>query len=79
MIALTTPERRTHLRAMRVVPPCQLALGLIDLPSEEGQWLDLPEDTRGQVQLLLARLIARGALVEDHDGGSSTEAVGDEW
>jgi hypothetical protein len=35
-------------------------------------------DTRGQVQLLLARLIARGALADDQDGGASTEAVGDE-
>jgi hypothetical protein len=63
---------------MRVAPPCQLALGLDELASQEGHWQDLPVDTRGQVQLLLARLIARGALADGRDGGTSTEAVGDE-
>lgn len=53
---------------MRVVPPCQLALGLEETPGGEGHWPDLPEATRGQVQGLLARLIARGALAESlHD------------
>jgi hypothetical protein len=63
---------------MRVVPPCQLALGLDELPTGEGRWPDFPEDIRGQVQLLLARLITRGALADDQVGDTSTEAVGDE-
>ena len=63
---------------MRVVPPCQLALGLDELLTGEGRWPDFPEDTRGRVQLLLARLITRGALADYRDGDTSTEAVGDE-
>jgi hypothetical protein len=63
---------------MRVVPPRQLALGLDELPTGEDRWPELPEVTRGQVQLLLAWLITRGALVDDQDGDTSIEAVGDE-
>ncbi|MGH3842159.1 MAG: hypothetical protein ACRDS0_12045 [Pseudonocardiaceae bacterium] len=58
---------------MRVVPPCQLALGLEDIPIQESHWPELPEDTRGQVQGLLARLIARGVLVESQDNDTSTD------
>ena len=61
------------MRAMRVVPPCQFALGLEDIPTQESHWPELPEDTRGQVQGLLARLIARGALVESQDNDTSTD------
>jgi hypothetical protein len=50
---------------MRVAVPCQLALGLGDLPVPACCWQALPEETRIQVLGLLARLIARGALVED--------------
>jgi hypothetical protein len=60
------------LRAMRVVPPCQLPLRLDEIPTQEGHWPDLPEDTRGQVQGLLVRLIVRGALTESQDDPTST-------
>ena len=50
---------------MRVAVPCQLALGLGDLPVPACCWQALPEETRTQVLGLLARLIARGALAED--------------
>jgi hypothetical protein len=60
---------------MRVVPPCQLALGLEPTATQEGHWPDLPEDTRGQVQGLLVRLIVRGALTESQDESTSTGVV----
>jgi hypothetical protein len=60
------------LRAMRVVPPCQLALGLDEIPIQEGHWPGLPEDIRGQIQGLLVRLIIRGALTESQDDPTST-------
>ena len=50
---------------MRVAVPCQLALGLGNLPVPACCWQALPEETRTQVLGLLARLIARGALAED--------------
>lgn len=63
------------MRAMTVVPSCQLALGLEEIPTLEGRWPDLPEDTRGQVQGLLVRLIVRGALTESPDDPTSTGVV----
>ena len=66
------------MRAMTVVPPCQLALGLEPTPTEEGPWPGLPEDTRGQVQGLLARLIVRSALTETQDDPTSTGVVNSE-
>lgn len=59
---------------MRVVPPCQLSLGLDELPTSADHWREFPKATRGQVQVLLARLIARGALADDHHGNTSTGA-----
>jgi hypothetical protein len=49
---------------MRVAVPCQLALGLGNLPVPACCWQALPEETRTQVLGLLARLIARGVLAE---------------
>ena len=51
------------MRPLRVAAPCQLSLGLLDLPVSAGLWQSLPEEIRHQV-LLLARLIAKGALVD---------------
>jgi hypothetical protein len=59
---------------MRVAPPCQLSLGLDELSTSAGHWRGLPTDTRGEVQVLLARLIARSALADDHDGSTSAGA-----
>lgn len=55
---------------MRVAAARQLALGLADLPVPACRWQALPEETRTQVLGLLARLIARGALVEDTRPGA---------
>jgi len=55
---------------MRVAAARQLALGLADLPVPVCRWQALPEETRTQVLGLLARLIARGALVEDTRPGA---------
>jgi hypothetical protein len=52
------------LRVLRVAGPCQLPLGLLDLPASGCRWQTLPEEIRWQVLALLARLIAKGALVE---------------
>ena len=50
------------MRVLRVAGPCQLSLGLFDLPVAGCRWQALPEESRGQVLALLARLIAKGAL-----------------
>jgi hypothetical protein len=52
------------LRPLRVAAPCQLSLGLLDLPVSAGLWQSLPEEIRYQVLTLLARLIAKGALAD---------------
>lgn len=51
------------MRVLRVAGPCQLSLGLLDLPVSASAWQSLPEENRGQVLALLARMIAKGALV----------------
>jgi hypothetical protein len=52
------------LRALRIAAPCQLSLGLLDLPVSGGLWQSLPEEIRHQVLGLLATLIAKGALAD---------------
>jgi len=52
------------LRALRIAAPCQLSLGLLDLPVSGGLWQSLPEEIRHQVLALLARMIAKGALAD---------------
>ena len=52
------------MRALRIAAPCQLSLGLLDLPVSGGLWQSLPEEIRHQVLGLLARLIAKGALAD---------------
>jgi hypothetical protein len=52
------------LRALRIAAPCQLSLGLLDLPVSGGLWQSLPEEIRHQVLGLLARMIAKGALAD---------------
>jgi len=44
--------------------PCQLPLGLFDLPVSGGLWQSLPEEIRHEVLGLLARMIAEGALAD---------------
>jgi hypothetical protein len=50
------------LRAMRVAPPCQLALPMGDQALPADRWDALPEARRAEVLALLGRLIARGVL-----------------
>jgi hypothetical protein len=61
------------LRALRVAAPVQLSLSTGSGEGDPaGRWWRLPEPTRAEVVVLLARLIARGALVDDGqvgDGG----------
>lgn len=52
------------MRVLRVAGPCQLSLGLSDLPVAGCRWQVLPEENRGQVLALLARMIAKGAVVD---------------
>ena len=52
------------MRPLRGAAPCQLSLGLLDLPVSAGLWQSLPEEIRYQVLTLLARLIAKGALAD---------------
>jgi hypothetical protein len=51
------------LRAMRVAPPCQLALPIGDQALPADRWDTLPEARQAEVLALLGRLIARGVLV----------------
>jgi hypothetical protein len=63
------------LRALRVAAPCQLSLGLVDLPVSADRWQMLPEEIRCQVLGLLARLIAKGALADpDNDVAEVVDA-----
>ena len=62
------------MRTLRVAAPCQLSLGLLDLPVSASRWQSLPEEIRCQVLCLLARLIAKGALA---DAGSTVAEVDD--
>ena len=57
------------MRPLRVAAPCQLSLGLLDLPVSASRWQSLPEEIRHQVLGLLARLIAKGALVDPDSAG----------
>lgn len=52
------------MRVLRVAGPCQLSLGLFDSPVAGSRWQTLPEESRGQVLALLARMIAKGAVVD---------------
>ena len=52
------------MRVLRVAGPCQLSLGLSDLPVAGCRWQALPEKNRGQVLALLARMIAKGAVID---------------
>lgn len=52
------------MRALRIAAPCQLPLGLFDLPVSASLWQSLPEEIRHQVLGLLARMIAKGALAD---------------
>jgi hypothetical protein len=70
------------VRLLRVAPVSQTVLDLgPDITSAmavERGWWRLPESARVEVIALLARLIARGVLVEDPPpGGPATAATGD--
>jgi hypothetical protein len=58
----------TYLRALRVSASVQLALPVAGESSQQCWWR-LPAETRTAVVTLLARLIARGVVVEDEAGG----------
>lgn len=55
------------MRGLRIAPPTQLGLAWED-ERFGAEWGALPEATRAAVLSLLARLIAKGVLVEE-DGG----------
>ena len=59
---------------MRVAPPCQLPLDLPEFATPADHWRKLPATAQGEALVLLARLIARGVLVETVD----VVEVGDE-
>jgi hypothetical protein len=59
------------LRALKVAAEAvQLALPDLDPARSVDRWWSLPESTRSEVLTLLARLIARGVLIDlDATGG----------
>jgi hypothetical protein len=58
---------------MRVAAGGQLVLP-VDQVSAADRWGQLPEQTRAEVLVLLARLIARGVLVADADADADADA-----
>lgn len=62
------------MRAMRVVPACQLAFDVGGGPAAADLWARLPETAQVQVMGLLAAMIAAGVLVE---GGAASVAAAD--
>jgi hypothetical protein len=65
------------LRALRVaVDPIQLALPDLAPALAAERWWLLPEATRGEVLTLLARLIARGVLIDATAVNADATAVG---
>jgi hypothetical protein len=58
------------LRALRVAADqIQLALPELESARPAERWWSLPETTRSEVLALLARLIARGVLIEPSGAG----------
>lgn len=57
------------MRALRLSGPAQLPLPVLG-ESNESCWATLPVEARAVVLGLLARLIARGVIVEDPPAGS---------
>jgi hypothetical protein len=55
----------------------QLALPDAALSDPVDRWWELPDATRAQVLALLARLIARGVLVEGTTAAEEREVAGD--
>jgi|HubBroStandDraft_3_1064219.scaffolds.fasta_scaffold129042_2 hypothetical protein len=56
------------MRELRVAPCCQLALDLGEV-SGQGRWDLLPEQVRLRVLMLLAAMIAQGAVAGPGQGG----------
>ncbi len=59
---------------MRVAAACQLSLPADQTDRPADRWGQLPEEARVQVLVLLARLIARGVLIDAADEISCAEA-----
>ena len=53
--------------AMRVAAACQLSLPIDQTSRPADRWAQLPEQARAQVLVLLARLIARGVLIDGEE------------
>lgn len=52
------------MRVLRVAGSRQLSLDLLDLVATGCRWQSLPEENRGQVLALLARMITKGAVID---------------
>lgn len=54
------------MRTLRIQPAIQLSMSFqgVETPTEE-RWWELPEKTRQQILVLLARLIASGIIEEE--------------
>jgi len=66
------------MRVLRIAPARQLAL-FSGRDAGSGHWDGLPEQARAEVLVLLARIIARGALAGDGQppaGGAGQGATG---
>jgi hypothetical protein len=66
------------VRVLRVSPACQSALdlGSVSEPSPSQRWWQLPQESRAEVLALLARLIARGVVVEDRSAATPKTGAG---
>jgi hypothetical protein len=63
------------MRRLTIPPPAQLQLVAVGVPTRRQEvWAGLSETTRRQVVALLARLIAKGVVVDAEAPGSNGEA-----
>lgn len=55
------------MRRLNISQPVQLRLVSLDAPTRSEVWAGLPEVTKGRVLALLARLVARGVVMEGEE------------
>jgi hypothetical protein len=63
------------MRVLRIAPARQLAL-FTGQTDPDGRWDGLPEQSRAEVLVLLARIIARGVVAAD--GQAAAPAAGED-
>lgn len=55
------------MRRLNIARPAQLRLDPFDAPGPSEVWAGVPEVAKGQIVVLLARLVARGVVAGGHE------------